>query len=329
MHISKCLKEDVRSYINSIATLKGTNSWVILPKSTNLKGRVCLVAHVDTVHEDTGWGYGMVSRSGKVRKAKDTDKELYYDSSKRVYWSPDGLGADDRAGVYACLQIFDSMPESHKPIILFTDGEEYGGIGANEVVCLLDTDYSVLKDVSYFIELDRKGGNDCVFYNGESREFKRYIKGFGFKEDMGSFTDISIICPEVGICGVNLSVGYYHQHTDKEILKMDELEAAIATVKSMIKANDGTKWVLHKKKDKYLKDALGFTLFDMYGEEEQDSVTSQIYASIGCPACDSPITEGYLHEVIVGNMKHIYCGNCLTMIESVEIKVLNGGIHGI
>ena len=63
---------------------------------------IMLVAHLDTVHKDV--------------------PTVYYDKEKKVLWSPDGIGGDDRCGVYAILEIL----KEYKPYILFTTDEEKG-----------------------------------------------------------------------------------------------------------------------------------------------------------------------------------------------------------
>ena len=47
---------------------------------------VCLIAHMDTVF-------------------KTPPVDFFYDQEQQVLWSPDGLGTDDRAGIYAIAEI--------------------------------------------------------------------------------------------------------------------------------------------------------------------------------------------------------------------------------
>lgn len=169
---------------------------------------ICLVAHLDTVF-------------------KFQPAEFYYDRVQNVMWSPDGLGADDRAGVFAILQIIRS---GLRPHILFTTDEEVGGLGALQAA-LAGCPFA---DVRYFIELDRQGAIDCVFYDCENKRFESYIESFGFVTARGSFSDISIICPEWEIAGVNLSVGYMYEHTFTEILNVGHLLSTINKVKRML-----------------------------------------------------------------------------------------------
>lgn len=192
-----------------IAEYKYNNYNVVTtPDYIYAKGNIpiLLVAHLDTVHERL-------------------PKDIFHDTFKNVLWSPQGIGADDRAGVYAILKLI--TPKT-KPHILFTTQEEIGGIGASIVV-----DEMQAPEVKFIIELDRKGSNDAVFYDCNNLEFIDYITQFGFKERYGSFSDISILCPEWDIAGVNLSIGYHHPHTKEEYLNLNELNANIKKIKKI------------------------------------------------------------------------------------------------
>ena len=160
---------------------------------------VGLVAHLDTVF-------------------KFPPSEFYYDHKKHTLWSPDGLGADDRAGVYAIIKIIAESPKN-LPSIIFTTDEEMGGLGARELV----KQNCPFPNLKFLIELDRQGENDCVFYNCANPDFTTYIESFGFKKAMGSFSDISFLMPKWQICGTNLSVGYKYEHSYSEILNFKHL----------------------------------------------------------------------------------------------------------
>lgn len=169
---------------------------------------IALAAHMDTVF-------------------KIPVENLYYDQRKGVLWSPEGLGADDRAGIFAILQIIKS---GLRPSIILTTDEEKGGLGA---AALAEIDCPI-PNLKYIIELDRRGSNDCVFYDCYNPEFIDYIESFGFVEKWGSFSDISFLCPEWQICGVNLSVGYEDEHSETEILHIGSLFSTIEKVKTML-----------------------------------------------------------------------------------------------
>lgn len=169
---------------------------------------IALVAHLDTVFSSP-------------------PKNIFYDQEQQVMWSPQGLGADDRAGVFAIIQIIQSGLRPH--IILTTD-EETGAIGAG----LLAKNGNPFKDLRYIIQLDRRGPNDCVFYNCNNVEFIEYVESFGFVEAYGTFTDISVLCPAFGVAGTNLSIGYIGEHTYMETFSLNAFSKTVDKVKKML-----------------------------------------------------------------------------------------------
>ena len=170
---------------------------------------VLLVAHCDTVF-------------------KKQPTQIFYDREQKAIWSPQGLGADDRAGVYGILKI---IQKGYRPSVLFTTDEEIGGLGAMAFI----KDYPIPDiEYKYIIQLDRSGDCDCVFYDCDNQDFVEYCESFGFIEDFGTFSDISIICPIWKIAGVNLSVGYYNEHHTEEILFTHVLDTTIARVEKML-----------------------------------------------------------------------------------------------
>ena len=174
---------------------------------------IMLIAHLDTVFSNPPY-------------------DIYFDKKKQVLWSPDGLGADDRAGVFSIIKI---LQKGFRPHICFTCEEEVGGIGAMRMVTQIPKPPFKIK---YCIELDRRGASDCVFYHCDNIDFEDYIESFGFITSWGTFTDISEICPAWKVAGVNLSIGYYNEHSISEVLKIKETYATIEKVCEMLRHAD-------------------------------------------------------------------------------------------
>ena len=152
---------------------------------------VALVAHLDTVYQKT-------------------PQQVFHDASKKVIWSPEGIGGDDRAGVYSIIKI---LQNGYRPSILLCCDEECGALGADNLV----EDFPVpLASIKFIIELDRRGKQDAVYYDCDNTDFEDFITNHGFKTAFGSFSDISIIAPAWHIAAVNLSVGYYNEHSASE-----------------------------------------------------------------------------------------------------------------
>ena len=178
---------------------------------------ILLVAHLDTVH-------------------KTPVKHICQSEDGLILMSPEGIGGDDRCGVYALVTLYDSVPKEGKPWLLFTCDEETGAHGAYQFSedffdGLLPPDIARLK---LLIELDRKGERDAVYYECENPDLENYITSKGFETAWGSFSDISVLAPDLGIAAVNLSVGYYNAHTQHEYINLKHLEATIARVKGIL-----------------------------------------------------------------------------------------------
>ena len=184
------------------------------------KGKIpiALAAHMDTVFETELIGLN------------SHHAELLYDREKNIMHCVGYGGFDDKAGIFGILQIIQAGLRPH--IILSTD-EERGCIGAGELAkleCPFD-------DLRYIIQLDRRGTQDCVFYDLDTaacKDFVDYVENFGFVEAYGSFTDITEYCPAWGIAGVNLSIGYWAEHTQHEVLYVDPMMATIKKVRAML-----------------------------------------------------------------------------------------------
>ena len=173
-----------------------------------------LIAHLDTVHK---------TLPTIICYSKDGDHMM----------SPQGIGGDDRCGVYIILSLLAKLP--FKPYVLFTMDEEVGGIGAKAFI-----DYMMehdIPDLKYIVEYDRKGDDDCVFYGCGNQDFVDFVESFGFKEAYGTFSDISVIAPELSVAAVNLSSGYYNPHTEHEYVSFKDMNRIIERSLEMLRAD--------------------------------------------------------------------------------------------
>lgn len=183
---------------------------------------VLLVAHMDTVHKEQC--KTIVNIDGKMS-------------------SPQGIGGDDRCGVFMIMNIVKELNCS----VLLCEDEEKGGVGARKFVNakmkkanengeIVETAYIDHLDVNFMIELDRKGSNDAVFYSCDNKDFTDFVTDTtGFKFAYGSFSDISVLAPAAKISAVNLSCGYYNAHTVTEYVMYDEMMDNIEAAKVLIK----------------------------------------------------------------------------------------------
>lgn len=176
---------------------------------------IMLVAHLDTVH-------------------KEPVKHICKSDSGNILMSPQGIGGDDRCGVYALTAVHEQAQV--KPWLLFTCDEEIGGVGASAFCAKHKAGKTPkgLDDLKLIIEIDRKGKNDAVFYDCDNPEFEAYITSKGFQTEWGSFSDISYVAPELGVAAVNLSSGYYNAHTLHEYINRKQLNATVKKVLEIV-----------------------------------------------------------------------------------------------
>ena len=185
---------------------------------------VLLVAHMDTVHKE---------KCGEIMQL-----------GGRIS-SPQGIGGDDRCGIFIIANI---VKELHCSVLLCED-EEIGGVGARKFA---QTDYIKNLGVNYMIEFDRKGNNDAVFYHCDNQDFINFVlDSTGFKEANGTYSDISTLMEPSKLCAVNLSSGYYNAHTKNEYVVYDEMFDTIAAAKGLIKEECTEPFKYVKKEYKY------------------------------------------------------------------------------
>ncbi len=184
--------------------------------------RVLLVAHIDTV-------FG------------DHKPDVVYNEEHSILHAPikfgvnedfyardfSGIGADDRAGVAILWELRNT---GHS--LFLTSGEERGSIGSKYFI--KEARYKDAIDSHRFaVQFDRHGYNDLVFYNCGSKSFREYCENeTNFVTTKGTFTDICILCDN--ICGVNISVGYRHEHGPCEFLHIPSWRRTLATAETWL-----------------------------------------------------------------------------------------------
>lgn len=197
---------------------------------------ILLNAHLDTVYE--------------IEKDREIIKEgKIWSSSKGI------LGADDRAGVAVLLHIAESLHLSStfngKVKFIFTVEEECGLVGANEV-----DDY-FLWNTDAAIVVDRRGTGDIVTSCGRYIPFCHPLYG-SFFEDVatseslngwqttpGGSSDTRVWAMH-GIESVNLSAGYFNEHTDDERLDVEGCYGTAKLIEGFFKNNRELKNVLRE-----------------------------------------------------------------------------------
>ena len=196
------------------------DGWVFLPGARDADARVLLIAHVDTVADREPTHAEIWQRGSMLTRQK---------ASGATWGVKDPLGADDRAGVAVTWMLRDS---GHS--ILWVDGEESGGWGATAAA---DSIPHLLEQHIYMVEIDRAGDEVIAFYDGAvSSEFQDFCRDALplFEHYWGTFTDIAVLGPRLGLCGMNLAAGYVYEHTSSEILFLDALEYTYTQLKRLL-----------------------------------------------------------------------------------------------
>ncbi len=157
---------------------------------------VLLIAHLDTVH-------------------KYPPAIICYSQDGQYIMSPQGIGGDDRCGVWMIMQI---LRDVHCHVMFCEDEEKYGRGIRKHKNC-----HTPIK-VNYIVELDRKGANEAVFYGCRNQSFINFILSFGFKKTRGTFSDISILAPRLKTAAINISCGYENAHEKYEYIDIQAMK---------------------------------------------------------------------------------------------------------
>lgn len=170
---------------------------------------VMLIAHMDTVH-------------------KELPSQIVYKDN--FITSPQGIGGDDRCGIYSVLEIVKEL----KCHVLFAEDEEIGCVGSR-LFSASDLARKLKGKIKYCIELDRRGENDAVFYECDNSDFVKFIENTGyFKENWGTLSDICYIAPALDCSAVNLSIGYQNEHSKSEYIDLKVMKKNIEETKKII-----------------------------------------------------------------------------------------------
>lgn len=245
----------------------------ITKNTTNPENYACVVAHMDTVHSFTS-ARELVIRNGVI-------SARYIKSRIQC-----GLNADDCNGILVALQLLETLPNLK---VCFTTQEEIGGRGADVAADNIE----FFLDVRYLIQADRRGKDDLITHtngiNSASEKFVEDIqplmKKYGYSEGTGTFTDIGVLANELLISGVNVSCGYYNEHTFRECCNISELNNCLNFIHDIIVSLDGqeTIYVIKAQKPYGSSYGYGYSKYD-YGNYKYDDSPDDSY-DLPCDHC--------------------------------------------
>jgi hypothetical protein len=252
---------------------------------------VLLIAHLDTVHKQTPSMF-------YIDKTDSADGDL---------WCEEGIGGDDRCGVFIIMELIKAL-DCH---VLFTEDEEIGGRGAIKFC-----ESGISPEVQFIVEFDRQGKDDAVFYNCDNPDFTAFVEEYGFRQEEGTFSDISYIAPALALGAVNLSSGYYHAHSLREIIRIADVESIIERAARLI-ANVSTKYEYVERK------------YPDWDWEPGDWKWSEKNDDVICPRCDSQIADAlfldycpYCYTELI-----LSCDYCGYDVRLSDCAMSNGGVY--
>jgi len=149
---------------------------------------------------------------------------------------------DDRLGVFVLLDLLPALGVDVD--FLLTDSEECGCSTASSFKKPDDVDYN------WMVQFDRRG-DDLVMYDYEEDDtWDAAVRKGNFKVGMGTFSDISNLTG-VGICAMNVGVGYHHEHSTSCYGDLYELVGNIRKFLAFFEANKSTKYTFTPKPRTY------------------------------------------------------------------------------
>ena len=202
----------------------------------------CVVAHIDTVHEITDF---------------EVIEENYSLSAIKPNGEPTGIGGDNKAGVFVCLELLDHFDNIK---VAFFVSEEVGCLGST----LSDAEF--FNNVGYALQFDAPGNNWVTYYcdgvklfNKDSNFFDKVrpiledsLKDFTV-DNLGyhPYTDVSALRKLYNFSCLNYSVGYYNMHSVYEYVLINDVDNCLKTAQKLISSLGEQLYYMEKDRDSY------------------------------------------------------------------------------
>jgi len=208
--IRKVVYSQIETLVDSIKVDEYGN--LLASKTYGDGNTILLSAHLDVVASDIDPNSNIINQNGVLKREHGI------------------LGADDRAGISIIINILNELSAREFKgtlKIAFTVEEEIGRFGAENI----DKDF--FSDIDFAISLDRRNSSDIVTHSSSQRycseEFGMMLQEFsrkrfgsnGYRCVRGGISDLTV-WSAMGIESVNLSIGFYNEHTSDEYLIIDE-----------------------------------------------------------------------------------------------------------
>ena len=196
-----------RSFVSSASTsvsmcLRLRCRWTQPPPTEEAVGYPTLACHLDqvqTIHSDD---FEVLQEDGMLYGWSKTNQQR------------EGLGADDKNGIYICLRCLEECPCVK---VFMAVGEEKGCIGSSRA------DMSFFSDSLYVLEPDCKGGQEVhTNLKGVPCASDEFVKALQLETNDYTLTDgkgsdiFALTLSGVGVSCANIPAGYHHPHKDDE-----------------------------------------------------------------------------------------------------------------
>lgn len=203
------IRQYVASHLPEVNMRMDSRGNLYFTKGDVEKGYPTLACHLDQVQ----------SLHSEDFCVKQDDNILYGWSETNC--RREGLGADDKNGIWVCLQCLSMCPRLK---VFMSVGEEKGCIGSNRA------DLSFFSDSLYVLEPDCKGGTEVhVNLRGIPCASEEFIKTLqldanGYTLTDGKTSDIlALTLSHIGVSCANIPAGYHLPHKDDEYTDINEL----------------------------------------------------------------------------------------------------------
>ena len=231
----------------------------------------CVTSHMDTV-QDKAKPYALAGAELPLctRRTKSTTTDEH---RHEIYIEGQGIGADDKLGVYICLQLIKTAP---KIKAVFFVEEEVGMLGSKEM------NVNFFNDVSYVLGWDspdlyraawRCSGETLFSADFYKNILSPIVSKWGFTDKcfhQEPFTDICQIRKETGVMCMNFGNGGYNAHSPNEYLVIEHVNHAIGMGRDIIKNISTKERYILKATYSYGRTVNGF---QYSGSNESEEVT--------------------------------------------------------
>ena len=187
---------------------------------------------------ESGKGYPtLVCHMDQVQALHSEDFEVRQEDDKLYGWSEqnqqrEGLGADDKNGIYICLRCMEACPCLK---VFMAVGEEKGCIGSSRA------DMSFFSDSLYVMEPDCKEGQEVhTSLKGVPCASEEYIEALQLETNDYTLTDgkgsdiLALTLNGIGVSCANMPAGYHRPHKDDEYCMISELEHTLSFIRHFI-----------------------------------------------------------------------------------------------